>query len=136
MNKWDVISNLFLSMILSPCCLRGLDVSMTEVHPRIWDADMVVNPLNSSMKIYSSASVVELMNSVINVDAMILVSKIPFQLMPTIFIDSKLMVDMLKTLFHASLTFSDFVDFTREGVLHSIADEVNLLAAFSVEKNS
>ena len=110
MNKWGVISNLFLSMKLSPCCLRGLDVSMTEVHPRIWDADMVVNPLNSSMKIYSSASVVELMNSVINVDAMILVSKIPFQLMPTIFIDSKLMVDMLKTLFHASLTFSDLVD--------------------------
>ena len=75
--------------------LGCLDVPVAEVCPCLRYADIWVNLFYPSMEIDSSAGVLEVVTSVVNVDAVVLVGQVSLKLMSGISVDSKLMVHLL-----------------------------------------
>ena len=61
--------------------LRGLDISVAEIRPSFWNADIRVNFFNPPMEIDCSAGVLKVVASVVNVDAVVLIGQVSLQLM-------------------------------------------------------
>ena len=108
---------------------------MAEVHPGVRDADVVVDPLNAAVQVYPATVVLHIVRRVVDVDAVVLVGKVPLQLVATVLVDPELVVDLLECPLHPGLALPDLANLPPQAPLHSIADKVNLLTTLPRFKN-
>ena len=83
------------------------------------------------MKVDRPACVFKIVDSVVNVDAMVLVSQISLKLVSALLVVPQLVVDLLQGLGHPCLALLDLVHLPHQGVLHPIPNQINLFPSLS-----
>ena len=102
--------------------MRGLDVPVAEVGPRLGDADIRVDLLNAAVQVDGPAGVLQVVASVVDVYAVILVGQISLNLVPGVPVDAQLVVNLLQRPLHLVLAAFDVVHLSHQAVLHTIID--------------
>lgn len=102
--------------------LRGLDIPVAEVGPRLGDADIRVDLLDAAVQVDGPAGVLQVVACVVDVDAVILVGQVPLDLVPGVPVDPQLVVDLFQCPLHLVLAALDVVHLSHQAVLHTIID--------------